>query len=59
MTPEMAALAYLGLSLAQILIEKGPTAYFKIVALMQTVDPTMEDIQKMIDMAKSPDSYLE
>jgi len=52
-------LAYLGLSLAQILIEKGPEIYFKIVNAMQTVDPTMEDIQKMIDMAKSPDSYLE
>ena len=59
MTPEMAALAYLGLSLAQILIEKGPAAYFKIVNMMQTVDPTMEDIQKMIDMAKNPDSYLD
>lgn len=59
MDPVTAGLAYLGLSLAQILIEKGPEAYFRIVAAMQTVDPTMEDIQKMIDMAKSPDSYLE
>jgi len=51
-------LAYLGLSLAQILLEKGPDVYFKIVNAMQKVDPTGEDIQKMIDMAKSPESYL-
>jgi len=51
-------LAYLGLSLAQILIEKGPEAYFRIVSALQTVDPKMENIQKMIDMAKHPDSYL-
>jgi len=58
MDPVTAAWAYLGLSLAQILVEKGPEAYFRIVNAMQTVDPTGEDIQKMIDMAKHPDSYL-
>ena len=51
-------LAYLGLSLAQILIEKGPEAYFRIVNAMQTVDPTGADIDKIILMAKNPDSYL-
>lgn len=58
MDPNTALLAYLGLSLAQILIEKGPEAYFKIVNAMQKIDPTLQDIEQMIAMAKSPDEYL-
>ena len=58
MTPETAALAYLGLTLAQLLIEKGPEAYFKIVNAMQKADPTLEDVDAMIAIAKNPDAYL-
>ncbi len=56
--PKEYLLAYVGLSLAQLLVEKGPDVYYRIVAMMQKTDPTGEDIQKMIDMAKDPDSYL-
>jgi hypothetical protein len=58
-TTATAAWAYLGLSLAQILVEKGPEIYFRIVNAIQKVDPTGEDIDQMISMAKHPDKYLE
>jgi hypothetical protein len=58
MTPEQAAIAYLGVTLLDILMTKGPDAYFRIVAAIQKVNPTLEDIEDMILKAKDPDSYL-
>ncbi len=58
MTPETAALAYLGVTLLDILITRGPDAYFRIVNAIFTPNPTLADIEKMIAQAKDPDSYL-
>ena len=58
MTPETAALAYLGVTLLDILITKGPDAYFRVVNAIQKPNPTVQDIEDMISKAKNPDAYL-
>ncbi len=50
-------LAIAGITLLNILLEKGPDAYFKIVNAMQVIDPTLRDFEKLLAVAKDPDSF--
>jgi len=58
MTAETAALAYLGVTLLDILMTKGPDAYFRVVNAIQKPNPNLQDIQEMTAKAKNPDQYL-
>jgi len=52
------ALALLGVTLLDILMTKGPDAYFRVVNMIQKDNPTPADIDEMILKAKNPDQYL-
>jgi len=58
MIPETAALAYLGVTLLDILMTRGPDAYFRIVNSIAKANPTPQDIDEMILKAKNPDQYI-
>ena len=55
MDPITAGWAYFAITLANILITKGPEAYFNIVNSLQQTDPTLQDFEALLAKAKSPE----
>lgn len=47
------------LALVTVMVERGIPALINILNAWQVQDPTLEDVDKLHDLVKQPDSYFD